>query len=561
MLARIPADVSKRLVLSTLVLALVGAACGEPPVADVAFGSGRQFVPQIADSIDDVGLGAGIALDADGVPFISYFGFPAKLAEGEIPVARPVGAPFVPGVLIASQKEGVWNRGAAAMYRDPPALVSIPFGPDTVETLSDATAANTNGTDIAVAADGTMHVVWAGPDGIWYASGSDSFTAEQVTTFLPSLSEAGPIGWPSVAVDESGEPWIVATVETTTGQQVIAATPAGDRWDVQTVAEIDPCTACPDPARTGIAVTADGLVVVYADPAEGAVMAARLEGRSWTSETVEARADGTGISVGVGKDGSMFAAYYAGRETVGLAVSEGNGWVATDAVTIGSGSVDGQSTGVAVADDGTVYLTYVDPGTGSVVVASGSAGGDFEPIPTRATEGGRWPTVDVTPDGATVSLAWYDPESQDLAYGTFADSTDLVLAVPSPPFAPASGAPGGGAECTVDTTEPTTDLTVIAPPGAAASGFDATCVVVPAAEKVTITFDNQDPGQLHNLSGYTDSTAADQLFTSGAAAPGPETQGPAPFGPFDAGSYYFQCDVHPTTMNGTFVVAKAKKKK
>ena len=562
MLARIPADVSKRLALSILALALVGAACGEPPAGEVDFGSGRQFVPQIADSIDDVGLGAAIALDADGVPFISYLGFPATLAEGEIPLGRPVGAPFVPGVLIASQKGGVWNRGAAAMYRDAPALVSVPFGPATVETLSSATAENTNGTDIAVDADGTMHVVWTAPDGIWYASGSESFTAEQVTTFLPSLSEAGPIGWPSVAVDESGEPWIAATVATTIGQEVIAATPTGDGWDVQTVAEVTQCSECPDPARTGIAVGADGPVVVYADPASGAVMAAGLHGRSWTSETVEARADGTGISVDVGTDGSMFAAYYAGRDTVSLAVNDGDGWVATDAATIGSGNADGQSTGVAVADDGTVYLGYVDPATGSVVLAAGSAGGVFEPIPTRATEGGRWPAVDVTPDGATVSLAWYDPEGQDLAYGTFADSTDLVLAAPSPPFVPASGAPGGGAECTADTTPPATDVTVVAPPGAAASGFDVTCVVVPAGEEISITFDNQDPGQgqLHNLSGYTDSTAADQLFTSGPAAQGPETQGPAPFGPFDAGSYYFQCDVHPTTMNGAFVAAKVKKK-
>jgi plastocyanin len=256
----------------------------------------------------------------------------------------------------------------------------------------------------------------------------------------------------------------------------------------------------------------------------------------------------------------MFAAYYAGKDTVSLAVTDGGGWIATDAATVGSGSADGESTGVAVADDGTAYLTYVDPGTRSVVLASGSAGGVFEPVPTRATEGGKWPAVDVTPDGATVSLAWYDPEGQDLAYGTVADSTDLILAAPSPPFAPATGAPTGGAECTADSTPPATDVTVVAPAGAAGSGFDQTCLVVPAGQKISITFDNQDPGQLHNLSGYTDSTAADQLFTSGLPAAGPETQGPAPFGPFDAGSYHFQCDVHPTTMFGTFLVAKVKKK-
>ncbi|MEP6476813.1 MAG: hypothetical protein ABJC60_06040 [Actinomycetota bacterium] len=551
---------SKRLAL-LLALALVGAACGEPPSGEIDFGSGRQFVPQIADSTDDVGLGAAIALDADGVPFISYFGFPARLAEGEIPVGRPVGAPFVPAVLIASQRDGVWNRGAVAMDRDAPALVSVPFGPDTVETLSTATPDNTNGTDVAVGADGTMHVVWAAADGIWYAGGTDSFAAEKVISHLPPLSQAGPLGWPAVAVDGDGNPWVAATVTAPGGgQEVVAATSHGGGWDVQTVAELAACGGCPQPERTGIAVGPDGPVVVYADPAGQAVMAARLQGRSWISEVVEAGADGAGISATTGKDGTLYAAYYADRQTVRVATSDGKGWAARDVATVGSGKADGQSTGVAVADDGTVYLTYVDPGASSVVLTSAEDGGGFEPIPTIATEGGQWPAVDVTPDGATVSLAWYDPQVQDLAYATFADSGGLVLAAPSPTFVP-SQAPGAGSGCTADTTKPVTDVTVVAAPGAQASNFEQTCVVVPAGQEVSITFDNQDPGQMHNLSGYTDSSAADQLFTSGPFAPGPETQGPAPFGPFDEGTYYFQCDVHPTTMNGIFIVAKAKKKK
>ncbi len=73
---------SKRLVLPILALALVAAACSEPPVGEIDFGSGRQFVPEVADSIDNVGIGAAVAFDADGVPFVSYWGFPAVLAKG-----------------------------------------------------------------------------------------------------------------------------------------------------------------------------------------------------------------------------------------------------------------------------------------------------------------------------------------------------------------------------------------------------------------------------------------------------------------------------------------------
>ena len=572
-LARIPADVSKRLVLPILALAFVAAACSEPPAGEINFGSGRQFVPEVADSIDNVGIGAAVALDPDGVPFVSYWGFPAVLAKGEIAVARPIGAPFVPGVLLVSPQKGVWHRGAAAMYQDPPARVTVPFGPATVPTLEDATTDSTNGTDVAIGADGSVHVVWTAPDGIWYASGPEPFAAQQVVNQLPSLSQAGPIGWPSVTVDQRGAPWVAATVATPTGQEVIAATPQGDGWDVQTVATLDPCAGCPTPARTGIAATPDGPVVVYADPAAGAVMAARQHGRTWTTEQVEAGAEGAGISVAATSDGSLVAAYYAGKDSVSVATSDGGAWSASEAATLGaatptpsssataasttpSAQAEGRSTGVALADDGTEYLTYVDPAAG-VVLASSSGGGAFEPIPTRATEGGRWPDVAVTPDGATISLAWYAPDQQDLAFGTFADAGDITVAQPSPSLVLSSEGPAGG-ECSADTTKPATDITVVAPPGAAGTGFDLTCIVAPAGQKLSLTFENQDPGVPHNVDFLTKS-GGDELFQSGLPAPGPETQGPATVDPQTEGTYYFQCDVH-TNMNGTFLVVAAPKK-
>jgi plastocyanin len=565
--------VSKRLVLPILALALVAAACSEPPIGEVEFGSGRQFVPQIADSIDNVGMGAAVAIDADGLPFVSYWGFPEELEEGEIPVSRPIGAPFVPGVLLASQQKGVWNRGAAAIYQDPPARVTVPFGPMTIPSLEQATKENSNGTDVAVAADGSLHVVWTAPDGIWYAAGPDAFSAQQVLTQMPPLSKGGPIGWPSVAVDEAGAPWVAATVTTPTGQQVIAATPRGDRWDVQTVAELGSCTNCLDPARTGIASTPDGPVVVYADPVAGAVMAARQDGRRWTTETVEQGADGIGISVAAGPQGSVVAAYYAAKDTVSVASSDGGAWTASQAGTVGAPSPtptddaatapaapdEGRSTGVDVTDDGTVFLTYTDPASG-VVLASSADGAAFEPIETRATEAGQWPDVAVTPDGATVSVAWYAPAEQNLAFGTYAEASGITLAQPSPPLELSSEA-GGGETCSADTADPTTDITIVAPVGAQGTGFEQTCVVAPAGEELSLTFENQDPGAPHNADFYESGPPAENsLFTSGPLTPGPETQREPNVPPQDEGTYYFQCDAHPDTMNGTFVVVKAPKK-
>jgi plastocyanin len=555
-----PADVSKRLVLPTILLVLVAAGCGEPTVGEVDFGSGRQFVPEVADSIDNVGIAPAVALDADGIPFVSYLGFPAELEEGEIPVPRPVGAPFVPGVLLASQSEGVWNRGAVAMYQDPPDRVSVPFGPATVESLAHTTPETTAGTDITVAENGTIHVVWAAADGIWYASGPSPFTATQVTA--PELTEGGAPGWPSVTLDESGSPWIAATVATSGGQQVIAATPDGDAWDVQTVAELPACTDCDVPARTGIAASPDGPVVVYADPA-GGVTAARPDGRRWTTEVVDAGADGTGIAVAADADGALTASYYDSPGSVSVATSHGAGWrvgEASSSTGSGEAGVDGLGTGVAVSDDGTVFLTYVDPGENAVVLAASADDGPFEPIETRGTEAGRWPDVAVTPDGATASLAWYAPENEDLAFGTVTDVSGVTLAAPSPPFAVGTLAPGGDTDCGPDTVPVLADLEVTAATGAVESGFEETCLVAPAGEKLTLSFDNQDPGQSHNAAFFPDSASNEELFSSGEPVLGPATQGPEPVDEQSEGTYFFKCIVHPDTMNGTFVVTKAPKK-
>jgi len=76
-------------------------------------------------------------------------------------------------------------------------------------------------------------------------------------------------------------------------------------------------------------------------------------------------------------------------------------------------------------------------------------------------------------------------------------------------------------------------------------------IVLPAGQAVTITFDNQDAGVQHNIAIYADNSLATVLFTgelvTGVASV--EYQIPA----LEAGTYYFQCDVHPN-MNGTVTV-------
>jgi plastocyanin len=82
--------------------------------------------------------------------------------------------------------------------------------------------------------------------------------------------------------------------------------------------------------------------------------------------------------------------------------------------------------------------------------------------------------------------------------------------------------------------------------------FNTDALSMPADTAATLTFDNQDAGTAHNFSIYSDNAYTDNVF-KGDLVTGPATQEyqlPA----LAAGTYYFRCDVHPTTMTGTLTV-------
>jgi plastocyanin len=90
-------------------------------------------------------------------------------------------------------------------------------------------------------------------------------------------------------------------------------------------------------------------------------------------------------------------------------------------------------------------------------------------------------------------------------------------------------------------------------PGIAAQAiaFNVSELTFPAGKENPLPFDNQDAGIPHNVSIYSEQ-GGEALFT-GEIITGPakvEYAVPA----LEAGSYYFQCDVHPQ-MNGTVTVA------
>jgi plastocyanin len=544
---------AKRLLSVAFVLGLLTAACSKPPEAEIVFGSGRSFVPQVADFQDDVGLDPAMATDAQGTPYVVYFGFPQQLAEGQIAIPRPIGAPSVPSVDLVSVSDGIWTRGAVAMEAAIP-NVDVAFGPAEVSQLKSLTPENANGTSIVVDDGGGKHVAWTDGHGVWYADdmGGSSFMASQVEKLSPPLEQAGPVGAPSVAV-VNGTPWVAWMMTTAKGRELNVAQQEGGGWKTDVLDTLPLQAGGPQPARTVVAAGPNGPVVVYSDGSDVRAAALGLgEEGGWGFSTVERGADGVGLSIAPGSDG-IHVAYYADGEVHTAVSKDGSTWQSTTVATVGTGDNEaGRSTGIGVDGSGTVYVTWYDPGTDSVQLAS-ATGSTFEPIQTRGTKGGDLPSLAVAPDGSSVYVAWYDRQTQDLELGTYGDVGALQLALQSPtPGAtatPTASPTTPSGQPPADCTKPQNGVITIVAQNIA---FDTDCIEVPAGQPFTIAFDNKDAGVPHNVAGYPSSTELTNPLFQGEIITGPATADykvPA----LDAGTYYFHCDVHPT-MNGALYV-------
>ena len=557
MLARIPADVSKRIILGISVAALLGATCSTLPVATVSYGKGTQLIPNVADNLDNVGLGSAVAMDTDGVPYISYLGFTEKPIPNVIPVPRPLLNPGVPAVLIVSEKNGIWTRGAAAVAA--PAVTGIvwPYTPATVKSLSTILPGNSNGTDIIIGADGAPHTVWSGPDGVWEADGGPAgaaptpTVASHVFAVDPALAVAGPLGRPSIALDPAGVPWVAFATTTFGVGEVDVATPGNKGWDVFTIATFKLCGGCAQPGNTQILETSNGLEVAYVDSTGGLMLARQPTGTPrpgpWATERVVPKVSGTGLDAAIAKDGTTYLSYYTGHGTVELASGTAGTWTTTKVadVTDPDPAASGDAvwtTGVAVDDAGTVSVTWFDQATHSVKLASGASATGLAPVDTPGTLGGINPALGVSPDGSTTYLSWYDVSTTSLLLGILGSADTVEIAAPSPTPTAVVAAPTKPGCAPAGTTLKITAANV---------AFDKSCLAVTANIPFKIVFTNKDAGIPHNVSIYDGTTT---LFSKTPLA-GPDVV-TYDVGALQAGTYKFQCDVHPTTMFGTFIVAK-----
>jgi plastocyanin len=117
----------------------------------------------------------------------------------------------------------------------------------------------------------------------------------------------------------------------------------------------------------------------------------------------------------------------------------------------------------------------------------------------------------------------------------------------------ACGGSSGSGQSSPPTCAPTGSALNLAAPGLK---FDTDCLATLPNEPFTVTFDNQDSGTTHNfLISVAFNPGSDVLF-QGDPITGVNTvtyDVPA----LAAGTYSFECSIHPSFMHGTFIVAAA----
>ena len=536
-------------------LAILAAACSTVPTAStIDYGTGQRLVVSVADTLDNVGLASSVAVDADGQPFVSYFGFPAEVKPSQIPVPRPIGTAFLPAVLLATvDVKGTWTQGAIEQNKPAavPAGITVPFGPVTTDSFP-LKADDSNGTASVVASDGTVHTAWSMADGVDYGTTKlgGSATVTQVFDYGTSVALAGPISAPGIALDGDGNPWVAFSVLGPSGLEVHAASLQGSKWSDQVVATQPPCGPCPAPGPTQIAFVGGKAVVLFGDAAKHEVDTATQQGSGWRVESLATKTDGLGLSA-TAIDATLYASYFTTDGTVGLTTVKGGAPTTAEAGQAeqpdpNDTGNDAPRTAVTADPNGAVYVAWDDGDAGVTFVSAAKDSQTFSPISLGpSASSSAEPALAASETG--VFLTWYDGVSQNLMMGQYADVQNLIVANPQPSIT-VSVAQSGPANCG-QSTQPVLDLV------AQNTAFDPTCLVAGAGKGFAITFTNKDTGVAgtHNVDVFDK-----QGGTSIAALdpkPGPYTESlnvPS----LDPGSYYFQCDIHPTQMFGTLAVVK-----
>ncbi|MGH2739368.1 MAG: cupredoxin domain-containing protein [Actinomycetota bacterium] len=512
----------RRLLAGSCLLALTAVACGGTDIQLRAERpQGRAFVTQVADSEDKVGIGVSLAVEGNGAPHLSYLAFLPELEPGQPePTNDPLGIQY-PAVKHAHFVEGAWTRSVVS--EQPPAGSDEKATPPATE--QDATA-------IVLDAQGVHHIVWTAGSHLLY-----SHNAEGAFSTPEEVFRRGDLQAPAIAIGPDGTP--VASVFD--GEVVWGAARFGGEWQVERIA----ADVLGSPVSTAIGFARGITTVAYAGG--GGVVVARRGAQGWTTENVDPDGRG-GVDLDVDGDGNPHLSYYAGLE-VRHAHSIGGAPWEISVVGESLGPDPGSATSIALDVKGVHHIEWDD---GEGIAYANNAGGEFGLQEIPGAFGGTDPAI--ASGEEIVSLAWFDAVNGNVKISILTDEEPL-LALPGageePTEEPTGGPPTGTPPCEASGTE----LSITAPQGAFTSGFETDCLAAPAGKAFTIDFANQDEGLAHNVTIYPSQQETSSPLGGGGASntiTGPDST-TYEVDPLEAGIYFFQCDVHPTTMTGTFV--------
>ena len=201
---------------------------------------------------------------------------PPKPVPGAIPIPRPLGAPFITtggdkpkdgaAVGVASvSSDGIWTRGAAAQVIDSPTGIIVPYDPDTVDGLDRRHAGQHERHRHRDRRERRQARRLGRPGRHLVRDRHRIRSREAPRRSKPGSRRSpirGPLGRPSVTVDDSGQPLVAYAIDAPNGQDIRVATTNGDQWTTQTAAMIPPCVGCRRSGPAPIAVDAGGPLVV-----------------------------------------------------------------------------------------------------------------------------------------------------------------------------------------------------------------------------------------------------------------------------------------------------------
>jgi plastocyanin len=529
----LPAIVNLRPALPAILVAFVAGACA--PASNIPNVPVRQVSSEtlvsVVDSLYDAGRGASVALDADGNPAVSYLLYSPVLKKGEIPPGVKVGEPQPPAVILATQSQGIWTRVSVTPQKTSPAVGDAP------EITNDKNQ-SVPGVNTALAIDGQgkHHVAWATPHGVFYANdASGAFGEKEQVTASAAVGA-------SIGVASDGTVWISYYDR----GDVVAAMRTGTGWTRESVRPQTGQANAPA-SVTSMRVGADGQPIVAFGEGQQTAVATRSADGAWSFEEIEGEG-GFGVSLALDGDGNPFVAFYDRQGAVHQASRIGGGtWTVNQVATTAAGpNQTGDprwSTGIGVDGQGASHVVFADTAQQAIVLATGT-GSTFSPERIEGSEGGTNPALAVSPDGAKRAVAWFDGENANL---NTAQTGIEGLAIAHPTSAAALPSPGASTP-----TEAPCQPSILEV-SAQNLAFDKDCLAAPAGEPFTIVFDNMEPVP-HNVDVYDQQGGAHIA----GAAPTDIFTGPGTAeydsGPLEEGIYFFQCDVHPTQMFGTFVV-------